>query len=96
MDEKYITAYAVAKGVEAVNNPKKAPTVDELMIMYNKNGEFRNAVEKQRLNEIKNNADGVPALSGSSGNGNIALDVPDKPKNFAEASDLVRKLFGSR
>lgn len=96
LDEKYIMAYAIARGIDAMNNPQKPPTVDELMQMYNNNSEFRDAVEKQRLTEIKGNQTDVPVMSGSSGNGNIAVDVPEKPKNFEEAGDFVRKLFSAR
>lgn len=91
LDEKYITAYAIAKGVEAMNNPYKPPTTEELMNMYNSNPEFKEAVEKQRLAEIKGKTADVPALSGSSGIGNAAPTMPEKAKNWDEALANAKK-----
>lgn len=60
MDERYINAYAMARGINSINNPPKAPeppkelTATELLELYNKNPEFQQLVEKQRLDAIKN------------------------------------------
>ena len=91
LSDKYITAYAIAKGVEAMNNPYKPPTVDELMSMYNSNPEFKEAIEKQRLAEIKKQTQDIPVLSGSSGIGNVAPTLPGKPKNWDEALANAKK-----
>ncbi len=91
LSEKYITAYAIAKGVESMNNPYKPPTVEELIGLYNSNPEFKEAVEKQRLAEIKKQTQDIPVLSGSSGIGNAAPTLPGKPKNWDEALANAKK-----
>lgn len=96
LDEKYIAAYAIAKGIDSICNPKKQPAIEELIEIYNENPEFQNAVEKQRAAKIKSDTHNIPVFSGSSGNGSIALDVPEKPKSFEEAGEFVRKLFSAK
>lgn len=97
MEEKFITAYAIAKGVNSINTPPpvaKEPTTEELMDMYNNNPAFQEMVEKQRLEQIKQSQQ-VPPFSASSGAVNAALNIKEKPKTFEEASALTRKLFGA-
>ena len=99
MDEKYITAYAMAKGINSINNPPeppeepKDPTVDELMELYNKYPEFQEMVERQRIDQIKNSQQ-VPPMSASSGAVNAALDIKEEPKGWDDASERTRKMFG--
>ncbi len=94
IDQKLIMAYAIAQGVNAMNAPKpKELTSDELMNMYNNNTEFQEAVEKQRIDKLKAGQD-VPLHSASSGAVNAALNVKEKPKNFDEASERTRRMFG--
>lgn len=99
MDEKYINAFAIAKGVNSINNPPvppepaKEPTTEELMAIYNSNPDFQAMVEKQRLEAIKQSQQ-VPTLSGSSGAVNAALNIKEKPTTFAEASKRTREMFG--
>lgn len=97
MQEKYINAYAIARGVNSMNTPPPEPpaepTVNELMDMYNSNPEFQQLVEKQRLEQIKQSQQ-VPPFSASSGAVNAALDIKDKPKTFEEASLRTRQMFG--
>lgn len=97
MDEKYINAFAMAKGVNSMNTPPPAPpaepTTDELMELYNKNPEFQELVEKQRLEQIKQSQQ-VPPFSASSGAVNAALNIKEKPKTFEEASERTRQMFG--
>lgn len=96
IDEKFIMAYAMAKGVNAINTPPeepKQPTVEDLMKLYNDNPEFQEMVEKQRIDQVKNSQQ-VPPFSASSGAVNAALNIKEKPKTFDEASERTRKMFG--
>lgn len=97
MDEKYINAFVIAKGVNGMNTPPpappKEPTTDELMAMYNSNPAFQEMVEKQRLEAIKQSQQ-VPPFSASSGAVNAALDIKEKPKTLEEASERTRQMFG--
>lgn len=99
-DEKYINAYAMAKGIDRINHPPappepaKDPSVDELMKFYNSNPEFQALVEKQRLDQIKQSQQ-VPQFSASSGAVNAALDIKEKPQTLEEASKRTREMFGS-
>ena len=96
MDEKLINAFAIARGVNAINTPPEEPkelTSEELMELYDKNPTFQELIEKKRLDAIKNSQQ-VPPFSASSGAVNAALNIPDKPKTFDEASERTRKMFG--
>jgi hypothetical protein len=90
MEDRYINAYAIARGVDSINapapQPPKAPTVDELMAMYNSNPEFQEMIEQQRIEKIKHNQQ-VPPLSASSGN--AALNIKETPKSFDEVYDSL-------
>ena len=96
LDEKIVMAYTIAKGVDGIKNPPAPPeppkelSAEELLGLYNSNPEFRELVEKQRVSEIKNSQQ-VPSFSASSGAGNAALNIPDRPKNFEEALERSRK-----
>lgn len=95
IDEKYINAYALAKGVNSINNPpepRREPTTDELMSIYNSNPEFREMIEKQRLDAIKQSQQ-VPPFSASQGAGNAALNIKSKPQTLEEASKRTREWF---
>jgi hypothetical protein len=96
MDEKLINAYAIARGVNAINTPPEEPkelTSEELMELYDKNPTFQELVEKKRLDAIKQSQQ-VPPFSASSGAVNAALNVKEKPKTFEEASERTRRMFG--
>ena len=96
LDEKYINAYAIARGVNAINTPPEEPkelTSEELMELYDKNPTFQELVEKKRIEAIKNSQQ-VPPFSASSGAVNAALNIPEKPKTFEEASERTRRMFG--
>ena len=96
MDEKYITAYAIAVGVNSMNTPPvepKEPTPEELMALYEKSPEFQEMIERKRIDQVKNSQQ-VPPFSASSGAVNAALDIPEEPKGWADASDRTRKMFG--
>ena len=97
VEEKYINAYAIARGVNAINTPPEEPkelTSEELMELYDKNPTFQELVEKKRLEAIKNSQQ-VPPFSASSGAVNAALNIKEKPKTFDEASELTRRMFGA-
>ena len=97
MDEKYINAFAIAKGVNSINNPPTPatePSAEELMNYYNSNPEFQELVEKQRLSEIKQSQQ-VPPFSASSGAVNAALNIKPKPQTLEEASKRTREMFGA-
>ena len=97
MDEKLINAYAIARGVNAINTPPPEPpkelTSEELMELYDKNPTFQELVEKKRLDTIKQSQQ-VPPFSASSGAVNAALNIEKKPKTFEEASERTRRMFG--
>ncbi len=97
LDEKYVNAYAIARGVNAINTPPPEPqkelTSEELMQLYESNPTFQELVEKKRLDAIKNSQQ-VPPFSASSGAVNAALNIKEKPKTFEEASERTRKWFG--
>lgn len=100
MDEKYINAYAMVKGIDSINHPpappepEREPTTDELMELYNSNQDFRDMIEKQRLEQLKQSQQ-VPPFSASSGAVNAALDIKEKPQTLEEASKRTREMFGS-
>ena len=97
IDEKYINAYAIARGVNAINTPPEEPkelTSEELMDLYDKNPTFQELVEKKRIEAIKNSQQ-VPPFSASSGAVNAALNIKEKPKTFEDASERTRKMFGA-
>ena len=96
IEEKFINAYAIAKGVNAMNTPPEQPkelTDEDLMKLYDENPTFQELIEKKRLDAIKNSQQ-VPPFSASSGAVNAALNIKEKPKTFEEASERTRKMFG--
>lgn len=99
MDEKYINAYAMARGIDSINNPPaqpepaKEPTPEELLQMYNNNPAFQELVEKQRIDTLKQSQQ-VPPFSASSGAVNAALNIKEKPQTLEEASKRTREMFG--
>ena len=98
MDEKYINAFAMARGINSINNPPappepaKEPTPEELLALYNNNPAFQELVEKQRLETLKQSQQ-VPPFSASSGAVNAALDIKEKPQTLEEASRRTREMF---
>lgn len=96
--DKYINAYAIARGADAMYAPKpvpeqpKAPTVDELMAIYAENPDFRAAIEKKRIEELSHGQQ-VPPLTASSGAGNVALNIKEKPQTLGEARERAKSWF---
>ena len=96
MDEKLINAYAIARGVNAINTPPQQPkelTDEEVMELYNNRPSVQEIIEKQRLEQIKQSQQ-VPPFSASSGAVNAALNIKGKPKTFEEAAERTRQMFG--
>ena len=96
IEEKFINAYAIARGVNAINTPpepEKKLTDDDLMKLYDENPTFQELIEKKRLEAIKQSQQ-VPPFSASSGAVNAALNIKEKPKTFEEAAKRTRELFG--
>lgn len=91
-EEKYITALAIAQGVNSMNEQKKEHTYDDFVNMYENSPELQQFVERKRADRLKESQQ-VPNLSASNGAGSAALNIPNKPKSFDEAKSLVRKLF---
>ena len=95
MEEKYINAYAIARGVNAINTPPEEPktlTDDDLMKLYDENPTFQELIEKKRIASLKDSQQ-VPPFSASSGAVNAALNIKEKPKTFEEASERTRRMF---
>lgn len=98
LDEKYINAYAMLKGIDTINNPPAQPetakglTPEELLQMYNNNPAFQELVEKQRIDNLKHSQQ-VPPFSASSGAVNAALNIKEKPQTLEEASKRTREMF---
>lgn len=99
-DERYILAYALARGIDSINTPPappeepKEPTAEELLEIYNKNPAFQELVEKQRLDTIKQSQQ-VPPMSASSGAAGAALNIKEKPQTLEEASRRTREMFST-
>lgn len=94
IDAKYAIAYAMAKGIDSINHPPQEPTAEELMRYYENNPEFKDLIEKKRVEQVKGSQQ-VPPLSASSGAANAALNIKEKPKTLEEARSLTRELFGA-
>ncbi len=98
MEEKYLMAYMLSKGIDAVNNPPappeppKEPTAQELLEYANKNREFAELLSKQRIDSVANGQQ-VPPFSASSGAANVAPNIEKKPKNLGESKELFKKMF---
>lgn len=95
--DAYSTAYAIARGVNAINTPPpeppKIPGAEEIIKLLNSNPEAKALYEKQRLAEVQKSQQ-VPIMSASSGAVNAALNIPEKPKTWEDASERARKAFG--
>ena len=93
LDEKYLTAYMIAIGVNSANTPPPSdPTAEELMKYYDSNPEFQQMIEKKRLDDIKQSQQ-VPAMSASNGAVNAALTIKEKPTTWDDASKRTKNMF---
>lgn len=94
IEEKYIVAFAMANGVNAINAPAPTdPSVDDMMKLYNSSPAFREQVEKQRIEELKKGQQ-VPPFSASSGAANAALTIKEKPTSWDDAFERSKELLG--
>lgn len=95
-DEKYILAYTIARGVDAMNAPEPEPpkemTPEEFLEKYKANEDYRRLIEQDRVSALKNSQQ-APPFSASSGAVNAALNIPEKPKTWDEASERTRHAF---
>lgn len=94
LDEKYVTAYAIARGVNAINEPApdRVITVDRFLELYNGNPEFQKAIAAQKKQAVSAGRE-VPPLSASSGAGSAALNIPEKAKTFEDAKSIISRIF---
>lgn len=95
MEEKYIMAYMLSRGIDAVNNPPappKTPTAQELLNYAKNNNEFAELLAKERISSVKNNQQ-VPPFSASTGAANAAPNIPNKAKNLDEAKEQFKQMF---
>ena len=98
MEEKYIVAEMISRGIDTFNNPPappeppKAPTAQELMEYAKNNPEFASLLEQQRIASVQNGQQ-VPPFSASSGAVNAAPNIPNKPTNLSEAREQFKKMF---
>ncbi len=97
IEDKYINAYAMARGVNSINTPPPEPekekTADEIFELYKNNPAFQELVEKDMLERAKQSQQ-VPPFSASSGAVNAALNIKEKPQTLEEASKRTREMFG--
>ncbi len=98
MQDKLIQAYAIARGVDAMEAPEPEPpkemTADEFVDKYKQNPDFRKAIEQIRIAEL-NDSQQVPPLASSTGAGNVARNIKEKPETLSEASERTRQMFRS-
>lgn len=96
MQDKLIQAYAIARGVDAMEAPEPEPapemTTDEFVDKYKQNPDFRKAIEQLRIAEL-NDSQQVPPLASSTGAGNVARNIKEKPETLSEASERTRQMF---
>lgn len=96
IEDKLIQAYTIARGYDAMTAPAPEPlkemTTEEFVAKYKGNDEFRRAIEQIRIEELKAGQQ-VPPLASSTGAGNVALNIKDKPTSFKDASERTRQMF---
>jgi hypothetical protein len=100
IEDKLITAYAIAKGAEAIKNglqkpvPQAQPGVEDFIKMYSQNPDLQKRVEQIRASRAAQSVADVPPMSASSGVFNAALTAQEKPKDFEEAKRLAFARLG--
>ena len=104
-DDKYLTAYAIAKGIKA-NEPvaPKTKLTDEdlrllgneqLLEIYRSNPELQKMIASEQVQKAQETGE-VPVFSASGDAGNVALTPDAKPKTLEEASRRFRNLLKRR
>lgn len=94
IEDKLITAFAIAKGAEAIKNGQQQPGIDDFVQMYAQNPDLQKRIEQIRARNAAENAAEVPPMSASAGAFNAALRAPEKPKDFDEARKLAFARLG--
>lgn len=97
IEDKLITAFAIAKGAEAIKNgqnPPKEPGVDDFVQMYMQNPDLQKRIEQIRAQKAAEHTAEVPPMSASAGAFNAALTTQEKPKDFEEAKRLAFARLG--
>lgn len=95
MDERIINAYALARGVNDINTPKKEMTSDEFLEMFKNRQDLQEAIERERIQKVKDaKGQQVPNLSASGGAAGAALNISERPQTMEDASERTRKMFG--
>ncbi len=98
MEEKYIMAYMLSRGLDAVKNPPvppeppKAPTAQELMEYAKNNKEFAEMLAMEKIAAVQSGQQ-VPPFSASSGAVNAAPTIQNTPTNLDEAKEQFKKMF---
>lgn len=101
-DDKYLTAYAIAKGIKA-NEPvaPKTQLTDEdlrllgneqLLAIYRSNPELQRLIAQEQMSKAKETGE-VPTFSASGDAANVALNPTEKPKNLADAKKTLMNFF---
>lgn len=91
VEDKLITAYAIAKGAEAIKNPPKSPTAEDFMRMYDSDPGLQRQVEARRAQRAVDAAQQAVPLSAGAGAANAPLTPQKEPKDFDE---MFRMLSG--
>jgi hypothetical protein len=98
IEDKLITAYAIAKGAEAIKNggqqQRQQPSLEAFVQLYSQNPDLQKRVEAIRAKNAAENAAEFPPMSASSGVFNAALTAREKPKDFEEAKRLALGRLG--
>lgn len=97
LSDKYINAYMMLKGMNAVNTPPSGPTAEDFMKMYNENPQLQDMVERERIAKLNTGTpQNIPPLSSAGGAANIALNIKEKPKTFEDASKMAFSFFNNK
>ena len=97
IEDKLITAFAIAKGAEAVKTgkqPQKQPGIEEFIAMYSENPDLQKRVEQMRAQNAAGQVANVPPMSASAGAFNAALTTPKSPGDFDDARRLALSRLG--
>lgn len=103
-EEKWINAYVMAVGSNAIDQPKKDKlsddeksllTNDDFIDMYRKNKDLQRLVAQDTL-QAANEGQAIPTFSAGGDAGNVALNIQEKPKDFDQAKAGMFSLFKRR
>ncbi len=102
LEDKLITAYAIAKGADAIQReqnppapqPEPQPTIDDFMRVYAENPDLQRRIEAARAAQAAKSRANVPPMSASAGAFNAALSAPEEPKTFEDAKRMLMAKLG--